>query len=474
MNTSAYLRVLPRTDPMLCTAQVYCDETIPVEDSALQQLRHAASIDADAYVCATPDIHQGYGVPIGCVFGSEKFILPCAVGYDIHCGMRVLATEKKAATTDIRACAEAIARDVPLGEGKTNIVCDEKTFHAVLKDGMIATERVSRCDARLQKVWDANSDNDDRIRTEDEGVYQGNPTAVSARAHARGITQLGTLGGGNHFIELQEVTDIYDTARAHAWGLFPGQLLVMIHSGSRGLGHQIGGDYMRNAATWCASHGIKTPPGIAYFPADSRDAHDFIGAHNAAANFAYVNRAMVAWLTRYALQQQKDAIGALRTVYDVAHNCVRQEKHFSRTLWVHRKGATRAFTAGRMRGTVFAETGQPVIIPGSMGTASYLLVGAEGNAQTLCSVNHGAGRVMSRTQAAGKKQRGTHVRAAAVTPEALSRAMEGIHLICRDRSAVREEAPMAYKDIDAVIGVVVGAELATPVARMRPRAVLKG
>lgn len=473
--SQTYERNIPRSGAMKCDARIFADKSMNIESSAVNQLKNAASIDPHAIVFATPDIHCGFGVPIGCVFASEKYIVPCAVGYDINCGMRMLRAPVRTQDVPVKRYADALARVIPRGEGKKNITCDSATLTAVLEEGMKALPRVRKYDARVADVWDDSICQNDIHCTEEEGSLRGNISAVSSRAIKRGKSQLATLGGGNHFVEIQEVTNIYNAECARAWGLFPGQLTIMIHSGSRGLGHQIGGEYMKEAKEWCARNGEKTPDNsIAWFHTESKEAQKYIGAHNAAANYAYMNRALMAWLCRYALQKYADVSYEMTAVYDVSHNCVKKERHDGRNLWVHRKGATRAFPPQRMKNTLFQYTGQPVLIPGSMGTASYVLAGVAARTDALNSVNHGAGRTMSRTEAAGKKKKGKWVRQPAVTDAEFANSMKDVYLVCDSRQSVREEAPAAYKDIDTVIKVVEDAGLAIPVARMRPWAVLKG
>jgi tRNA-splicing ligase RtcB len=249
----------------------------------------------------------------------------------------------------------------------------------------------------------------------------------------------------------------------------------MIHSGSRGLGHQVGDEFMRLARSYDDAHGGGQPNNnLCFLPLESREGRNYISAMQAAANFAFANRHLMALLVKHNIRYYYSDI-QLPLIYDVAHNIAKFERHNGKMLLVHRKGATRAFDAERMKGTVFADIGQPVLIPGSMGTASYLLIGIPEGARSLFSVNHGAGRMMSRTQAAGKRgKRGRKKREAAVSDEEFRRSMEGIYMICEDRGSIKEEAPMAYKDIDLVIETVTGANLARAVARMVPTAVLKG
>ena len=423
---------------------------------------------------ATPDIHLGYGVPIGCVAALDGMIVPAAVGYDINCGMRLLTTPLDAAEVNAGAIARSIRRDVPLGEGKKSLKLTCNELDAVLErglEGMLGIEPAGR-GGRYGELRDRDEDAADLERAEERGSLSGSPGAVSERAKSRGRPQLGTLGGGNHFIELQRVDRVDDADLARAFGVREGQLVVMIHSGSRGFGHQVGGDYMKLAER---ISGDRAPSKhLAFLEVDSVKGGDYVGAMNAAANYAFANRQVMTTFVRAAFRAACGDI-EMPCVYDVPHNMAKLETHGAETLWVHRKGATRAFGPERMSGTPFAATGQPVLIPGSMGTASYLLVAGERVADSLCSVNHGAGRAMSRTAAAGKVTRsGKVLKPGLISDDDFERAMEGITLVAESRRGAREEAPQAYKDIDAVIETVVGAGLGHVVARMVPRAVLKG
>jgi tRNA-splicing ligase RtcB len=329
---------------------------------------------------------------------------------------------------------------------------------------------------------------EDRERTEDRGVLDGSLDALPEEAVQKGLEQLGTLGGGNHFVEIQQVAEVADERRAEALGLRCGQITCMIHSGSRGLGYQVAASYMRQAKAHLESRSITPPNGqLLYFPAGSAEGALYLKAMNGAANFAFANREIMALLIRRAFDRLfgRQTASAIHSVYDITHNMAKEEELEARRYFVHRKGATRAFDAERMQGTPFEKWGQPVLIPGSMGTSSYVLLGHPGSRMSFFSVNHGAGRVMSRTEAAGRrgKKRGKKgmkgkkerpaVRAA-ISDKDFERSMEGIFLICEDRRRIKEEAPAAYKDIDEVIRVVLGADLALPVARLSPLAVLKG
>jgi len=465
---------IPRSGAMKQDALIYANEAIALEAAAVQQLRNAASLDPRAIVFATPDIHSGYGVPIGCVLAAPSFISPCAVGYDINCGMRMMTTPLTRGEVDVSVLAQALRRDIPLGEGKRNVSVSARQLDCVLAQGLAAVPEVAGAHARVAEAFSPDEFARDRVCAEDHGSMPGVPDAVSARAKERGCDQLGSLGGGNHFIEIQAVETVYDQRAAQAFGLGAGQITVMVHSGSRGLGHQVADEYMRAARQWIERQGISVPDrDLAYFARDSAQGKAYTGAMHAAANFAFANRYIMAALVRRNFRHYYGADLPMPALYDVPHNIAKFEQHGGTEYCVHRKGATRAFPPALMQGSPFAATGQPVLIPGSMGTASYVLAGAASGREALYSVNHGAGRTMSRTAASGVGRRGAR-HDAGISDEEFRRSMQGVLLICEDRRTIKAEAPGAYKDIDQVIAVVSGAGLATPVARMRPLAVLKG
>jgi tRNA-splicing ligase RtcB len=467
-----YELLLEKHDGMLIEAPIFTSDKIRLEPDAIRQLKDAASLPSVFRAFGMPDIHVGYGVPIGSVVATRDIIIPAAVGYDINCGMRVITTPMKTDREKAVRIAESIRRDIPLGEGKRNVSLAEEDFRIVVERGVRGIRKVSRKEGRIWDARDEKDENDDIERIEEHGSMEGDFNAVSRRAVERGKNQLATLGGGNHFIEVQEVQKVFDTEIAGRFGLWQGQMVVMIHSGSRGFGHQIAGDYMARARQ--ASLDRAPSKDLCFLDIGTEAAADYIGAMHCAANFGFVNRQMMAVLVRHDLRMLYGDM-PLPIIYDVAHNIAKLEEHFGQEVWVHRKGATRAFPRSRMAGTVYADVGQPVLIPGSMGTASYVLLGTEKSARSLNSVNHGAGRTMSRTRAAGVVSRKGKVRkTGAITDEDFRESMKGIHLICENRHAIKEEAPQAYKDIDEVIHVVAEVGLARIVARMIPLAVLKG
>ena len=475
MNThrpSKHKLVIKKTGSMKVDATVYCTPEMKIEDSALSQLADAASLPSVHFALATPDIHQGYGAPIGAVIALYDYICPAAVGYDINCGMRLMTTDSKADELKVELIAKMASRFVPLGEGKSGpLQLSSGQFKRVVENGIEGLFELSPLGGPVFENWDRNTFESDSRHCEDDGCIKTSASRLSEKAVERGRTQLGTLGGGNHFIEFQRVEEVLDASTASAFGLEEGNLTVMVHTGSRGFGHQIGGEYMKKAAA--ESKDIAPNRELGVLKLSSQEADEYIDAMRCGANFAYANRTAIANLVRKACLQIEPNLH-LRTLYDVTHNMAKKELHNSSTLWVHRKGATRAFPASRMSTYPFDRTGQPVLIPGSMGTASYVLVAGENVDESLCSVNHGAGRCMSRTAARGKFRKGKRVKKPAISDERFRESMRGVKLIAANRKASKEEAPDAYKDIHSVIRAVTGAGLAKTVARLRPLAVLKG
>lgn len=470
-----------RTDPlrlymarqgrMIVDATIFSSDAIKIEPDAVQQLYMAASLPPARRVLATADIHVGFGIPIGAVLGLDKAVMPAAVGYDINCGMRLLHTPFSRGDIDVEKIADSIARDIPLGEGKSNLVLDKACIEQVVNMGAAAVPMLAaRSSHKAWEAFDPDEFAEDLKRIEENGRMPADAASVPPVAVQKGSSQLGTLGGGNHFIEIQYVQEIFDHELAKAFGVFKNQIVVMIHSGSRRFGYEIADHYMDTAARIPGINSMGKM--LAYIPADSRSGLDYIAAMGAAANFAFANRQIMAMLIRRCFNRMFGP-APLKLIYDVAHNMAKLETHKIGRLWVHRKGATRAFGPQRMDGTIFAGTGQPIIIPGSMGTASFLLAGTGISEESLCSVNHGAGRVMSRTAASGKGRRGRD-RCGLISDEQFKRSMRGIKLITSDSRRIKEEAPAAYKDIDNVVRTVIDCGWAKAVARMLPMAVLKG
>jgi tRNA-splicing ligase RtcB (3'-phosphate/5'-hydroxy nucleic acid ligase) len=451
---------------MRVPARIFADEEILAEisgDHSLEQLENVATLPGVVGAAiAMPDIHQGYGFPVGGVAATELpdgVVSPGGVGYDINCGVRLLAlplTEPELGDRRERLVHE-ISRTVPAGAGKSGgLRLDSTQLDDVLLKGSSALPHARE---------------DDVERTESEGCLEGaDSSAVSERARARGRDQLGTMGSGNHFVELQVVERVLDEATAHAFGLAEGQVTVLIHSGSRGLGHQVCTDFVKLMDERLAGYRIHLPDRqLACAPASSPEGRQYLAAMSAAANFAWANRQAIADGVRRAIASVlgSDAADGTRQVYDVAHNVAKVEVHDGARVCVHRKGATRAFPAGSEAiPAAYRDVGQPVFVPGSMGTASFVLAGEPGSLErsfgTTC---HGAGRRLSRT--AARKQ---------VEGGALRRELEarGIVVRCPSSKGLAEEAPLAYKDVDRVVRVVEKAGLARQVARLVPIGVVKG
>jgi tRNA-splicing ligase RtcB len=456
---------------MRVPARVFADEELISalqRDRSLEQLANVATLPGITMaVLAMPDVHQGYGFPVGGVAataGADGVVSPGGVGYDINCGVRLLALPMSAEELGSRrqALVHELGRRVPVGTGGRG---------AREGVGGVNLRRVLELGPRALLEDLGIGTEEDLEHTESGGRLDGaDPAAVSARARERGSTQVGTLGSGNHFLELQRVERVYDAPAAEAFGLRAGQLTVLIHSGSRGLGHQVCTDFVKRMDAKLTSYGIRLPDRqLSCAPVQSADGQAYLAAMAAAANFAWANRAAVADRVRDGIARVLGAGVArgTRQVYDVAHNVAKLEEHGGQRVCVHRKGATRAFPAGHPDIPVaYRSVGQPVFIPGSMGTASFVLVGREGSmARSFGTTCHGAGRRLSRT--AVRK---------AVDGGSLRRRLEADGIVVRAASArgLAEEAPEAYKDVDRVVQVVERAGLAARVARLRPIGVVKG
>jgi len=441
------------------------------DDPALEQVANVATLPGIVTASlAMPDVHWGYGFPVGGVAATRRdggVVSPGGIGFDINCGVRLLRTDLGPA--DVRAAAERLAtalfRAVPSGvgaRGGRRLGRDE--LEAVLVRG--ATWAVAQ----------GRGTPDDLERTVERGVLAGaDPSAVSPRAHERGADQLGTLGSGNHFLEVQVVERVLDPVAAAAFGLAEGLVTVMIHCGSRGLGHQVCTDHVAVMDRANRRFGIVLPDRqLACAPLDAPEAAAYLGAMRAAANFAWANRQMIAAAVRDAFARvfglPAERLG-LRQVYDLSHNIAKLERHdvdgVQLEVCVHRKGATRAFPAGQPDVPApYRAVGQPVLIPGDMGRCSYVAVGAPGAmATTFGSACHGAGRNMSR-HAALRALRGVDVVG--------QLAGEGIVVRAERRDLLAEEASLAYKDVDVVMEVAAMAGTCRPVARLRPLVVVKG
>ena len=471
-----YIHEIPATfrEDMRVPARFYADGALldgALGDKSLDQLVNTATLPGVVkYALAMPDIHQGYGFPIGGVVATELpdgVISPGGVGYDINCGVRLLGTHLHRDDIDpyLSDLATALQANCPHGVGRGGRI------HLKRHELERLVEQGGRW--ALKKGYATQMDLD---RTEENGRFLGaDPSKVSDRAFKRGADQIGTLGAGNHFIELDMVDEIFHDTAAQRMGLFPGQIVAQIHCGSRGFGHQVCSDYINRFQRSVQKHGIKLADRqLVCAPLSSPEGQDYLAAMKAAANFAFVNRQVLAHLIRESFTQVLAGEGLNPTIYqiyDIAHNMAKVEEHEvngrKTKVCVHRKGATRAFGPGSpVLPDVFRDIGQPVLVPGSMGTASWVLVGTEKSmAQSFGSTCHGAGRTMSRRKAK-KTVRGHQLRQELED--------DGIHVRAGSMAGLAEEAPIAYKDVDRVIEVVHGAGIARKVARIVPVAVVKG
>ncbi len=466
---------IPRQGAMRTEGLVFASTAMMQDlrrDQALQQVCNVASLPGIVGPSmAMPDIHWGYGFPIGGVaaFAAEQGVVsPGGVGYDINCGVRLLRTNLDSAAIKpaLAPLADALFRNVPSGVGS-----HRSDFRLSVKD----MQRVLVKGASWA-VEQGFGDAQDLEYIESHGVLpDADPETVSERAMERGRAQLGTLGSGNHFLEIQRVEAIYDASRAETLGLFPGQLTISIHTGSRGFGYQVCDDYLKLMLKAARKYDITLPDRqLCCAPLASDEARQYLAAMACAANFAFANRQMITDLVRNTFEQvlQKGPADLrLGVIYDVCHNIAKWEEHVvdgrPRRLCVHRKGATRAFPPGHAEiPPAYRSIGQPVLIPGDMGRYSYVLTGTPGAyAETFGSTCHGAGRVLSR-QAAKKAARGLDLIGELAEREVLVRAA--------GRATVAEEMPNAYKDVADVVDVVHQAGIGNMVARLKPMAVIKG
>lgn len=442
-----------------------------LEDHSLEQAVNAATLPGlVGQVVVMPDMHQGYGFPIGGVAATrlpDGVISPGAIGYDINCGVRLLSSQIESAAVQeyLDELATALNLFCPSGVGgKGALRLSVEELERVCRDG-------SRWALKNKFASEA-----DLYRTEERGRLEGaDPAAVSARAKERGRSQLGTLGAGNHFIEVDVVAQVFDPEAAQVMGLTEGNLVVQIHCGSRGFGHQVCTDYVDSFQAAVRRYNIRLPDReLVCAPLNSLEGSSYLAAMRCAANYAFANRQVLAHNARRAFEQVlagKVRNWHLNQVYDLAHNMGKIETHLidgeTIKVCVHRKGATRAFGPGAPGlPAEYQAIGQPVMVPGSMGTASWVLAGTETSMQrSFGSSCHGAGRVMSRHQAKNEV-RGEKVRN--------DLEAKGIRVRAGSLPGLAEEAPQAYKDVDDVVETVVQAGIARKVARLRPVAVIKG
>jgi tRNA-splicing ligase RtcB len=455
-------RIPPDARPgMRVPALIVADEALMAHirgDASLEQLANGATLPGIVRAAlAMPDIHQGYGLPVGAVVATdaaEGVVSPGAIGFDINCGVRLLRTALEVAHVRPRleTLVDALFAAIPTGVGSQGRAqLSVKELAQVMDRGAVWA---------VERGW--GEPEDVPCLESGGGIPGARPDCVSSHALERGRRQLGTLGSGNHFLEVQVVDEVYDPAAAERMGLRPGQVTVMIHTGSRGLGHQVCTDYLRLTERALTRYGIHVPDRqLACAPAESEEARTYLGAMRAAANFAFGNRQLIAHWAREVFQRVMGTSPrdlGMNVVYDVAHNIAKEEEHEvdgqRRRLLVHRKGATRAFP------------GQPVLVPGDMGRYSFVLEGTEAALrETFGSTCHGAGRLMSRT-AAVKAARGRSIAGELEARGVLARAT--------GRDALAEEMPEAYKDVEDVVEVVHRFGISRKVARLKPLAVIKG
>ncbi|MDZ7261105.1 MAG: RtcB family protein [candidate division KSB1 bacterium] len=469
-----FLWEIPKEGKMRVPGRIYASERMVQtirQDNSPQQVANVAHLPGIVnFSLAMPDIHWGYGFPIGGVAAfdvKDGVISPGGVGYDINCGVRLLRSNlhKDDVKAKMKEIISALYQHVPSGVGsKGQLRVDGAEEKKVLQEGALwAVKRGFGTEEDLEKI-------------EENGHMEGaDPAAVSEKALTRGRAQLGTVGSGNHFVEIGYVEEIYDDSLAQALGLELDQMTIIVHTGSRGFGYQVCDDYIRKMLQATQKYGIEIPDRqLCCAPVNSPEGQQYFAAMVCAVNYAFANRQVITHWTKEALGK---ALGmtpkelGLELVYEVAHNIAKMEKHLvdgvERELCVHRKGATRAFGPGHPDlPEVYKAIGQPVLIPGDMGRYSYVLVGTkEAMEQTFGSTCHGAGRVLSRNQAM-KVAKG----------RALHRELEdkGIFVMAASRATMAEEISEAYKDVSDVVDAVAGAQISKKVAKLRPMGSIKG
>lgn len=467
---------IPRSGAMRVPGRIIADQDLirSIEkDKAAEQVANVACLPGIVgHSLAMPDAHWGYGFPIGGVAATDPeeggVISPGGVGYDINCGVRVMTTNLtlKEVSLKLHGLVTGLYRDIPCGVGSHGAIpkLSQKDMRKVLETGAQWAVREG-----FGEVYDLET-------TEEGGCLSGaEASAVSERAIRRGENQLGTLGSGNHFVELSVIEKIFDDAAAQAYGLYEGNVVVQIHTGSRGLGYQVCDDFIRVMLRAAARYKIQLPDKqLCCAPCDSSEGRKYFAAMSAAANYAWANRQVIMELARRSIEHTlgispRDLGGHL--LYDVCHNIAKFEDHQvegkTKRLCVHRKGATRAFPGSRREvPPAYRQVGQPVLVPGDMGTGSYICAGTEkALSDTFGSACHGAGRVLGR-RAALKSGNATELF------EELKE--KGIEVMARSRKTLVEEAPRVYKDIDAVVEVLEKSGIGKRVARLRPLGVIKG
>lgn len=473
IKISDYLWEVPKTfrSDMRVPARIYISEKMledALKDKSIDQLINLSCLPGiQKYGLAMPDIHEGYSSPIGGVAAiriSDGIISPGMQGYDINCGMRLLKSDylEKDIKQHLDKLSEEIQKEIPSGLGhgrqvklsveEINEVL-EKGAKGLVEKGFGGKEDVENCEAGGMLEY-------------------ADSKTVSNQAKNRGRDQVGTLGSGNHFLEIQKVSEILDEETAKAFGLFKDQVVIMIHTGSRGTGHQIATDYIREFMGLMDKYKVRVPDReFACVPFNSPEGQRGFFASACGANYAWANRQMI---THFIRKAWKDVLGddcsGLTSLYDVAHNIIKREKHVidgvETEFAIHRKGATRAFPPGSLEiPEKYRSVGQPVLIPGSMGTASYILAGQKEGEQSFFSTCHGAGRTMSRHEA---------MRSVSGQEVVKNLQLKGITVKCQSYRGIAEESPIAYKDVNDVVDVVHNAGLSKKVAKLIPIAVIKG
>jgi len=469
-----YRLKIPRKPPMRTWGIIYANTAIERmlgSDEAIKQVANVACLPGIVGPClAMPDIHWGYGFPIGGVAAfstSGGIVSPGGVGYDINCGIRCLRTslEQHDVTPKLKILLASLFSNIPAGVGaiNKNLKINRKELQRVLSTGS---------NWSVQRGF---APSDELEAHEDLGCIEAaDPGYVSEKAIERGLPQLGTLGSGNHFLELDVVDLIEDQALANRFGLYKDQVLILIHSGSRGLGHQVCDDYVHSMMAAAPRFGIELPDRqLACAPITSKESQAYLGAMAAAANFAFVNRDLIAFYTRASFeaifQKSWESLG-LSLLYDCCHNIAKLEH----VIWqdkrievcLHRKGATRALAPGDPRlPWRYKDTGQPIIVPGDMARSSYILAGAERAHEAFFSACHGAGRLLSRRQAKKIAKKKNPL-------EELKR--RHIQAMAASRTTLAEEIPEAYKDVSEVVNTICSAGIAKRVVRLRPIGIIKG
>jgi len=429
------------------------------KDLSLEQLAEAAMLPkVISPVVGMPDIHEGFGLPIGGVMATEGLISAGAVGMDINCGVRLISTnlvyeEKKFPRELLRTIVHKIEREIPIGLGGERKNLPPKiTLQKVILEGAEAIVKAGYGDKKdLESIEENGKMTEARLE------------ALTLRALKRAEKEIGTLGSGNHFIEIQKIEEVYDQKIAQQWGLFQNQICFMVHCGSRALGHQTCTDYTEIFWNAREKYKIEVPrKGLAALPLETPEGQNYFSAMSASVNFAFANRQLLMYEIEKILAEFFPDI-KFNLVYDVAHNIAKWETHHGKKILVHRKGATRALPAGHPQNPKkYQKTGHPAIVPGSMGTPSYVLVGTEKAAETFFSVNHGAGRLMSRQEAFRT-----------ISKEKFEKSM-GAVIYNLPYQKIADEAPLAYKNIEDVVETLVETGLTRKIIKLFPLAVIKG